>query len=120
VSSPALPGAPGERLPLLGAHLHPTSTVRRGSAVGSNAAIYQGAVVDSSVLQDGLVVEAGAIVRNSVVAVGARIGPRTMVESAVIGDGASVGADYEIPPGTPIWVDAVLDDMSIRVSSDQD
>jgi mannose-1-phosphate guanylyltransferase len=119
VSSPALPGRPGERLMLPGASLHPTATVRGGSAVGSNAAVHEGAIVDGSVLQDGVVIEPNAIVRSSVVGAGARIGPRTRVESATIGNAASVGADCEITAGTRIWADTVLSDMSIRVSSDQ-
>jgi mannose-1-phosphate guanylyltransferase len=119
VSSPALPGTSGERLILPGAAVHPTATVSGGSVVGSNAEVHEGAIVDGSVVQDAVVIEGGAIVRSSVIGAGARIGPRTRIESATIGNAASVGADCEIASGTRIWIDAVLSDMSIRVSSDQ-
>jgi mannose-1-phosphate guanylyltransferase len=119
VASPALPGPPGERVVLPGAQIHPTAAVRGGSAVGHDVIVEEGAVVDASVLQDAAVVAAGAVVLESVVGAGARVGRRTVVDRAVIGDGARVGSDCELAPDTRIWVDAVLSDKAIRLTSDQ-
>ena len=79
-----------------------------------------GAVVDGSVVDDGAVIEADAVVRDSFIGAGARIGPRTVIDGAVVGDRAHIGADCEVAPGTRVWVDAVLGDLSIRISSDQE
>jgi mannose-1-phosphate guanylyltransferase len=119
VASPALPGSPGERIELPGAQVHPTATVRGGSVVGQDAIVEEGAVVDGSVLQDGAIVAAGAVVLESVVGAGAIIGRRTVVDRAVVGDGARVGSDCELAPETRIWVDAVLTDKAIRLTSDE-
>jgi mannose-1-phosphate guanylyltransferase len=119
VASPALPGPPGERVVLPGARVHPTAVVRGGSAVGQDVIVEEGAVVDGSVLQDGAVVAAGAVVLESVIGAGARVGRRTVVDRAIVGDGARVGSDCELAPDTRIWVDAVLTDKAIRLTSDQ-
>jgi mannose-1-phosphate guanylyltransferase len=119
VPSPALPGVPGERLVLPGSRLDAAATVRGGSAVGTDVTVHRGAVVDGSVVDDGAVIEADAVVRDSFVGAGARIGPRTVIDGAVVGDRAHIGADCEVAPGTRVWVDAVLGDLSIRTSSDQ-
>ena len=120
VASPALPGKPGQRLLLPGAHVHATAVIRGGSVIGRNAVVEAGAIVDGAVLQDGAVVEAGAVVLASVVGTRARIGRRTVVNDAVVGDGARVGSDCELPPGCRVWVDVVLPDKAIRLASDEE
>jgi mannose-1-phosphate guanylyltransferase len=119
VASPALPGAPGERLILPGSRVDAAAIVRGGSAIGTDVTVHRGAVVDGSVVNDGAVIEADAVIRDSFIGAGARIGPRTVIDGAVVGGRAHVGADCEVAPGTRVWVDAVLGDLSIRVSSDQ-
>ncbi len=118
VHSSALPGPTGERLLLPGAAVD-GALVGGGSVVGGGARVAAGATVEGSLLMDGVVVAAGAVVRDSVLGRGSAVGERSMLAGATLGDGARVGADCELPPGSRVWVDAVLGDRSVRMSSDQ-
>jgi mannose-1-phosphate guanylyltransferase len=118
LSSTALPGPTGEALVLAGAEVAADAEVFGGSVVGAGARVHSGAVVEGSILQSGAVVSAGAVVRHSVVGVDSVVGDRTRIEDAVVGDGAVVGADCELVAGARVWVDVVLPDKSVRVSSD--
>jgi len=118
VRSSALPGPPGQLLALPGARVCDGARVGGGTALGAGARVEAGAVVDGSVLLDGAVVCSGAQVTASVVGAGAVVGPRSVLRGAVVGDHARVGADCELGPGTRVWVDVVLPDRSVRLSSD--
>jgi len=119
VASPALPGRPGDRLLLPRATVDPAADIRGGSVVGTGAIVEEGAVVEASVIQDGATIRAGAVVIDSVVGVGATVGARTVLDGCVVGDGARIGADNELGRGSRVWVDVVLPDKSVRLSSDQ-
>jgi mannose-1-phosphate guanylyltransferase len=119
VISPAVPGPLGERLVLAGAMVDPSADVRGGSVISERAIIEEGAVVVGSVVQTGAVVKAGSVVLNSVLGRGSIVGERSVLDGVVVGDGAQVGSDCELSTGTRVWVNAVLPDKSIRLSSDQ-
>lgn len=116
--SPAVPGAGGESLVLAGAVVDPTATLCGGSTVGAHSSIGAGAVIDGSVLFDGVVVGSGAVARRSVIGFGASIGAGAVIEDAVIGDRVRIGARVELLAGARVWPDVVLADGSVRFSSD--
>jgi mannose-1-phosphate guanylyltransferase len=71
--------------------------VVKDSVVGSGVTIGSGAVVESSVLMDRVVVEEGSHLRRSLVGPGATIGAGSTVESlSVIGDGFAVPASAHL------------------------
>jgi mannose-1-phosphate guanylyltransferase len=115
--SPAV-RAPGERLVLDGADIHPSAEVIGGSTIGRGVVIERGAAVDGSVIFDGARISACAFVRRSVVGAGAVIGPGTVLEDVVVGDRAVIGANVELRAGARVWPDAQLADGAIRFSTD--
>ncbi len=119
VASSALPGPVGESLRLLGCRVDDGARVGGGSTVGHGAVVEAGAVVDGSVLGDDVVVETGAVVRDCVLGAGSSVGAEAVLDRVVVGDGARVGALCELPPGSRVWVDAVLGERAVRMSSDQ-
>jgi mannose-1-phosphate guanylyltransferase len=119
VASSALPGPVGESLRLPGCRVDVGARVCGGSTVGHGAVVASGAVVDGSVLGDDVVVEAGAVVRDSVLGAGSSVGAAAVLDRVVVGDGARVGALCELPPGSRVWVGAVLGERAVRMSSDQ-
>ena len=119
VRSSALPGPTGESLRLAGSRVDDGAQVGGGSTLGHGAVVSSGAVVDGSVLGDDVVVEADAVVRDSVVGTGAVVGAGAVLDGVVVGDGARIGARCELPPGSRVWVDAVLGERAVRMSSDQ-
>jgi len=116
--SPAVPGPIGESLVLPGAAVDPSAQLSGGSTIGSDSTVAAGAVIDGSVLFDGVQVGEGAVVRRSVVGFGASIGAGTLIEDAVIGDRARIGTHIELIAGARVWPDADLADGSVRFSSD--
>ena len=116
--SSALPGPVGEALLLARAVVEPGAVVRGGTVLGVGARVAAGAEVDGSVLQDGAVVLAEARVTASVIGAGAVVGERSVLHGVVVGDDARLGAECELPPGSRVWVDAVLSDRAIRMSAD--
>ncbi|MFD4631896.1 sugar phosphate nucleotidyltransferase [Streptomyces sp. NPDC058284] len=118
ITSPALPGPPGESLVLPGAEVAPDASLAAGTVVGAGARVGPGAVVHGSVLLDGADVGAGADIRRSLIGARARVGRRTVLEGAVVGDGARVGADNELRTGARVWCEAVLPDAALRFSPD--
>ncbi|MFG1698351.1 sugar phosphate nucleotidyltransferase [Nonomuraea sp. NPDC049309] len=118
LSSPALPGPPGQYLALDGARISPDAKVLGGTAVGARAVVEAGATVMGSVLSDDCVVEEGASVIDSVLGQGARVCAGTVVRDAVIGDGAIVGPGNELQHGVRIWPGVELPERALRYSSD--
>jgi mannose-1-phosphate guanylyltransferase len=117
--SAAMPGEPGERLVLAGAHVAADAVVCGGSMVGEGAEIGTRARVEGSIVMAGAVVGAGAVVRDAVLGNGALIAPGVVVDGAVVGDRAQVGEGNELAAGARIWVDAVIPPHAIRFTSDE-
>jgi mannose-1-phosphate guanylyltransferase len=116
--SPALPGPTGESLVLDGASVDPSARLSGGSTVGTAATVGADAVIDASVIFDGVTIGAGAVVRRSVVGFGAQVGAGAVIEDAVVGDRAVIGSRVELLAGARVWPEVVLPDCSIRFSSD--
>jgi mannose-1-phosphate guanylyltransferase len=117
VASSALPGASGERLVLGGASVD-GADIDGGTVVGPAARVAAGAAVHASIVGAGASIRAGAVVSRSVIGPGAVIGARTVVTDAVVADDAVVGADNELRNGVRIWPETVLEDCSVRFSTD--
>lgn len=120
LSSPALPGEPGESLLLPGAVVDAEAAVCGGTTVGAGAVVAAGASVDGCVLLDGARVGAGAVLRGSVVGRGAVVGAGARLDGVVVGDAAEVGARNELVAGARVWCDARIPDGAVRFSSDED
>ena len=118
LTSPAVPGPPGEALVLPGATVDASARITGGTVVGAGATIGPGAAVDGSVLFDGATVAAGAQVSGSVLGRGARVGDGVVLDGAVIGDEASVAAGNELRSGLRVWPGVELGPTSIRFSTD--
>ncbi|MDF5751178.1 NDP-sugar synthase [Spongiactinospora sp. TRM90649] len=118
LSSPALPGVPGEALAMPGARISPEAKVMGGTAVGAGAVVESGATVSGSVVGDGAVIRAGAVVSDSVVGPGARVEAGAVVRDAVIGDRAVIGPGNELRAGARVWPDVHLPECAIRFSAD--
>ncbi|GAA4235726.1 NDP-sugar synthase [Actinomadura meridiana] len=118
LTSPAMPGPPGDRLTLPGATVAPGAVVRGGTTVGRNAVIESGATVTGSILLDEAHVAEGATVRDSVLSRAARVGPGAVLDGVVLGDGAVVGPGNELRPGLRVWPGIELPPTAIRFSTD--
>jgi mannose-1-phosphate guanylyltransferase len=118
LASSALPGPCGEYLVLPGASVADGAEVSAGTVVGARADVGAGAVVQGSVLFDGVRVGPGAVVRDSILGAGAEIAAGAVVDGVVIGDGAFVGRGNELAHGMRVWPGVRLDPTSIRFSSD--
>jgi len=118
LASSAMPGEPGERLPLAGARVDPDAVVGGGTTVGCGAVVEAGATVDGSVLLDGAFVAEGATVRDSVLSRGARVGPGAVLDGAVLGDDVDVGPGNELLGGIRLWPGTKLPPTAVRFSSD--
>ena len=118
LTSPAVPGPPGQALVLPGARVDPSALVTGGTAVGAGASIGPGAVVDGSVLLDGATVAAGAQVSGSVLGRAARVDDGVVLDGVVLGDEVSVGAGNELRAGLRVWPGVQLGPLSIRFSTD--
>src|SRR5580693_8192958 len=115
---PAGRGAPGERLVLDGAEVHPAARVHGGTAVGAGAQVAADAHVGGSVLFDGASVGAGARVNGSVVGRGARIGEGVVLDQVVIGDAARIDPGNELRAGMRVWPGEELGPTCVRFSTD--
>lgn len=116
LASPALPGPAGESLIDADAVVAPSALVSGGSAVGPRARIGARALVQGSVIADGVHIGADAVLIRCLVGRRANIGPRCTMTDAVIGDGARIGAGNELAAGIRIWTDVVIPDAAIRFS----
>ncbi len=117
VSSPALPGSPGQML--IGAEAQVDGSCTAGTAVGREAVVSAGAQVAGSVLFDRARIGADSVVEDSIIGAGAVIGAGCVIRSAVIGDGARIGAGNELLEGVRVWPGVELGDCAVRFSSDQ-
>nr|WP_318656317.1 NDP-sugar synthase [Spongiactinospora rosea] len=118
LSSPALPGPPGEVLALPGAMIPSDAKVGGGTVVGAGAVVESGAQVSGSVIGAGAVIRAGAVVSDSVVGTGARIESGAVVRDSVVGDEAVVGPGNELRAGARLWPGVHLPACAVRFSSD--
>jgi mannose-1-phosphate guanylyltransferase len=118
LTSPAMPGDPGERLALTGSRVAAGAVVRGGTTVGRNAVVEAGATVVGSVLLEDAFVAEGATVCDSVLSRGARVGPGAVLDGVVLGDGAVVGPGNELRPGLRVWPGIELPPTAIRFSTD--
>jgi NDP-sugar pyrophosphorylase family protein len=73
------------------------SVLGRGCEVGANA------VVEASLLLDGVQLGEGAAVAGSALGEGVVVGADALVDGAVLGDGARVGESARLEPGTRVW-----------------
>jgi mannose-1-phosphate guanylyltransferase len=76
--------------------------------VGREASVAAGAVVEQSVLSDGVEVDTDARVSASVVLAGARVGCRAQVHDSIIGPGAHVADDASVRGWSVIAADALV------------
>jgi len=114
----ALPGPTGEALVLPGAKVADGAILTGGATVGRYCVVEAGAVIDGSVLFDGVRVAAGATVRDSIVGRNAVVGAGTVLDTVVIGDRAVLGSGIELLAGARVWPDVELPDGSVRFSAD--
>ncbi|MGE5595291.1 MAG: sugar phosphate nucleotidyltransferase, partial [Hyphomicrobiales bacterium] len=79
------------------------------SSIGADCVIGSEALVEGSVLWEGVRVGAGARVIHSVVADGVEIGEAALLENVVVGSGATIPEGVRVPPGTSIDANARYD-----------
>ncbi len=113
----ALPGPVGPALVLGGAVVAYRALLTGGSTIGRDCVVGADAVIDGSVLFDGVKVGPGAVVRRSVVGAGAVVAGGAVVEDAVLGDGCQVLAGNELRAGARVWPGVVLGETSVRFSA---
>jgi mannose-1-phosphate guanylyltransferase len=118
LTSPAVPGPPGQALLLPGAKVDASARITGGTVVGAGSSIGPEAIVEGSVLFDNAIVAAGAHVRGSVLGQGAHVGDGVVLDGAVIGDEASIAAGNELRAGLRVWPGVELGPTSIRFSTD--
>jgi mannose-1-phosphate guanylyltransferase len=118
LASPAVPGECGHALLLPGASADPSATITGGTTVGAHSEVAADAVVDGSVLFDGVRIGEGAKVTVSVIGAGATIGAGAVLDNVVIGTGAQVGPGNELRHGMRVWPGVRLDQTAVRFSTD--
>jgi mannose-1-phosphate guanylyltransferase len=118
LASPAVPGECGQALLLPGATADPSATIIGGTAVGADSTVAAGAVVDCSVLFDGVTIGQDAKVTASVIGAGASIGAGAVLEGVVIGTGAEIGPGNELRHGLRVWPGVRLGHTAVRFSTD--
>jgi mannose-1-phosphate guanylyltransferase len=118
LAAPALPGPCGPALVLPGASVADDAKVSAGTVVGARSDIGAGAMVEGSVVFDGVRVGPGAVVRDSILGSGAEIAGGAVLDGVVIGDGAYVGPGNELAHGMRVWPGVRLGPTAIRFSSD--
>ena len=74
--------------------------------------------MDTSVIFDGVQIEAGAIVERCVIGAGARVGARAQLTDCIIGEGAVIGARCELRDGARVWPGVQIPDGGLRFTSD--
>lgn len=76
------------------------ATIGGRSALGRGCRVGEGAIVESSILFDGVQVEPGAVLRNSIIGPGARIGHSAIVRGlSVLGAGCVIGEGNVLDQG---------------------
>lgn len=122
-----------------GVVVHPQAAVLGGVALGDNATIGAGAIVENAILLPDSSVESGAVVNDCIVGANATIGPNTTVEGGradvvlddtvyrdvrfggLTGDNVDVGAAVTVEPGAIVGNDATVDSATVvsgRVDDD--
>jgi NDP-sugar pyrophosphorylase family protein len=84
-------------------HLHAEATVGGRSALGGGCDVGARALVEASLLLDGVAIGEGAAVTGSVLGEGVAVGAEAVVDGAVVGDGARVGEGCRLEPGCRVW-----------------
>src|SRR3712207_5418532 len=98
-----------------GCVLERRATVGGRSSLGRGCVVGEGAVVEGSILFDGVEVELGAVVRGSVIGPGARVGQNAIVRGlAVLGAGCVVGEGNVLDQGIRINPGVVLPPRSMH------
>lgn len=73
------------------------------SCLGANVNVGARALVEGSLLLDGVAVGEGAALTGSILGESVRIGAGAVVDGAVVGDGALIGAGAVVEAGARIW-----------------
>src|SRR5919199_1270632 len=93
------------------------ATVGGRSSLGRGCKIGEGALVEGSILFDGVEIEPGALVRGSVIGPGARVGQEAIVRGlSVLGAGCVIGEGNVLDQGIRIHPGVVLAPRSISYS----
>jgi mannose-1-phosphate guanylyltransferase len=116
--SPAV-SAPGESLILAGAQVSDSAHIHGGTTVGAGSMVGPNTEVNASVIFDSVVIGAGVTISNSIIGQGAVIGDSCVIHDSVVGDFATIGSGNELRSGARVWVNAQLNDLAVRFSSDQ-
>ena len=117
--SPLLEGRTGEAVIHESANIHPTAIVSGGTYVGANVVIGEDAIVDASVIYDGVVIGASSQIRSSIISTDVRVGASCSLNDVVIAEKASLGAHNELTSGARVFPGAEIPDSAIRFSSDR-
>ncbi len=91
-----------------GAVIHPLT------CIGRDCRIAGGAVIEESVIQEGVEVERGAVIERSIVCTGAKVGAGCRIEDAVVGAGVRLGADNELRAGIRLWPNLEIPPGKVR------
>jgi bifunctional UDP-N-acetylglucosamine pyrophosphorylase/glucosamine-1-phosphate N-acetyltransferase len=83
--------------------LHAQATVGGRSVLGRGCEVGARAVVEGSLLLDGVRLGEGAVVAGSVLGEGVAVGADAFLDGAVVGDGAEIGPGARVEPGTRVW-----------------
>ncbi len=116
--SPAV-SAPGESLILGGTSIDLSACIDGGTTIGADTTVGSDSHIRASVVFDSAVIGADVTITNSIIGQGAVIGDSCVIDSSVVGDYAQIGAGNELRNGTRVWVNAQLNDLAIRFSTDQ-
>ncbi len=117
--SPLLENRTGEAVIHETAKVHESATVVGGTYVGANVVIAENAVVESSVIYDGVFIAADARVTRSIVSSDASVGAHSSITDTVIAENASLGAHNELNSGARVFPGAEIPDSAVRFSSDR-
>jgi bifunctional UDP-N-acetylglucosamine pyrophosphorylase/glucosamine-1-phosphate N-acetyltransferase len=79
------------------------ATVGGRTALGGGCEVGARAVVEASLLLDGVRLGEGAVVAGTVLGEGVAVGADAVLDGAVVGDGAEVGPAARLEPGCRIW-----------------
>jgi len=88
----------------IGSHARLTGPV----VIGAGSSIAGGAVVEDSIIWDGVSIGEGARVSHSIIASGSRIGSGSVIEGSVIADGVIIAGGLHLAAGSRIWPGTIL------------
>ena len=117
--SPLLVGRTGESLIHETAVVHVSATITGGTYIGADVVIGENAIVDSSVIYDGVSIAADARITRSIISSRASIGAHCSISETVIAEQASLGAHNELVSGARVFPGAQIPDSAVRFSSDR-